>query len=105
MIRLCPICRTELVLTGDNDLEEELDCSVCGGMFSRLKGTSAYDVVFPGVVCPACFSHDVEGYAHLDRPFSALVQLRKDDFVFRCPRTGKRTVVTFGEAGLGVALA
>lgn len=105
LVRLCPICGTELRVTGDNDLEEELDCDGCGAMFARLKGTSAWDVVFPGVVCPACHTHDVAGQSRSERPFSALTQLQKEDFIFRCPRTRKLKEVSFGKEGLEVTLA
>lgn len=105
MERLCPVCRSALKLMLDDEFQEELDCTRCGALFSRRKGTVDFDVMFPGVPCPACSSHDVEGYALLsNKPFAALRQLELADFVFRCPRTKRLAKVTFGEAGLDVAL-
>lgn len=104
MVRLCPICRSEIKLFDDNDLEEEFDCIVCGALFSHPKGTTDLDVFFPGVTCPACFSHDVEGSAHTTSASPQLNQLEKSDFVFRCPTTRKLKEVTFGADGLKATL-
>lgn len=104
MSRLCPICQGELVVGDDSANEEELDCPVCGANYLGLKGTSTFEVVFPGVLCPACCGHDVEGYALVVRPSSEHGPLQKDDFVFRCPHTRRLQDVSFGEQGLEVRL-
>lgn len=102
--RLCPLCSGELAVTSDSAIQEELDCRVCGASYAGLKGTSTYEVVLPGVVCPACRAHDVEGYALVVRPSSGRGQLQKGDFVFRCPRTKRMQDVEFGDRGMVVRL-
>lgn len=101
MVKICPICAAETHLIAETREEVEFGCDQCGARFARMKGDPDYDVVFPGVPCPACFSHDIEGYANPSERQPML-----EDFVFRCPRTRQFKSVSYdAEGGLEVALA
>lgn len=102
--KMCPICNGQLSVTADSAVQEELDCRRCGACYASLKGTSTYEVVLPGVDCPECGAHEVQGYALVVRPDSEHSQLEKDDFVFQCPQTGRLQDVMFGERGVEVKL-
>lgn len=99
MLSSCPICFGRTRALGESATEIEFTCPRCRARFARLKCALDYDITFPGVPCPACYTHDVEGFAH-----PAEAPLRLEDFVFRCPRTKQLKTVTFDETGLQVQL-